>query len=63
MTTHFTFHGGSGKCALCGEQSADLITATRDGSMKQVRICSDCYDDKIRKNDNVLFTRLVRMLD
>jgi len=28
-----------------------------------VRICSDYYDNKIRKNDNVLFTRVMRMLD
>lgn len=63
MTAHFTFHAGSGNCALCGRQSADLITVTRDGSIKQVRICSDCYDNKIRKNDNALFTRLMRMLD
>ena len=63
MAAHFTFHAGSGNCALCGKQSADLIAVTRDDSIKQVRICSDCYDNKIRKNDNALFSRLMGMLD
>jgi hypothetical protein len=63
MAAQFTFHAGSGNCALCGKDSADLISATRDGSMKQVRICSDCYDNKIRKNDSALFTQLMRLLD
>ncbi len=62
MAAHFIHHAGSGNCALCGLQSADLIEVTRDGSIKQMRICSECYE-KIRNNDNALFTRVMRMLD
>jgi hypothetical protein len=57
-----TGHAGSGTCALCGKHSTDLWAATRDDSIKQVRICGECYD-KISKNDNALFTRVMRMLD
>jgi hypothetical protein len=62
MAAHFTHHAGSGICALCGQESADLIAVTQDGSIKRVRICSECYA-KIRNNDNALFTRVMRMLD
>jgi ribosome-binding protein aMBF1 (putative translation factor) len=62
VAAHFTHHAGFGNCALCGKQSTDLIAVTDDGSIKQVRICDDCYE-KIRNNDNALFTRVMRMLD
>ncbi len=62
MAAHFAHHAGSGQCELCGKHSTDLIAVTRDGSIKQVRICGDCYE-KIRNNDNALFTRVMRMLD
>jgi ribosome-binding protein aMBF1 (putative translation factor) len=64
MAAHFIHHAGSGNCALCGQQSADLIAVTRDNSIKQVRICSECYTKMTgTPNDNALFTRVMRMLD
>jgi ribosome-binding protein aMBF1 (putative translation factor) len=64
MAAHFTHHAGSGKCALCGRQSLDLIAATQDGSIKRVRICDECYTKMTgTPNDNEMFTRVMRMLD
>ncbi len=62
MAAHFTHHAGSGNCELCGKHSDDLIAVTKDGSIKRVLICADCYG-KIRNNDGALFTRVMRMLD
>jgi hypothetical protein len=62
VAAHFTPHAGSGTCGLCGNHSTDLIAVTDDASIKRVQICGDCYD-KIRNNDNALFSRVMRMLD
>lgn len=64
MTARFTGHAGSGNCALCGNESADLWAVTYDRSTKRVRICDECHD-KITgtPNDNALLTRVMRMLD
>jgi ribosome-binding protein aMBF1 (putative translation factor) len=64
MAAHFTHHAGSGTCAVCGKHSNDLIAATKDGSIKQVRVCSDCYTKMTgTPNNNEMFTRVMRMLD
>ena len=62
MASHFTHHAGLGDCSNCGKHSDDLTAVTTDGSIKQVRICGECYE-KIRNHDNELFSRLMRMLD
>ena len=64
MAAHFTHRAGSGQCALCGKHSTDLVAVTRDGSIKQVRICDDCYSKMTgTPNDNAMFSRVMRMLD
>jgi ribosome-binding protein aMBF1 (putative translation factor) len=65
VAAHFSpERGRSGNCALCGKHSDDRLAATKDGSIKRVLICGDCYAKMTgTPNDNALFSRVMRMLD